>query len=449
MSLSFSSQGSTAGNPQKGLLGNNSGSGSLPWLAYNKNTPPQSSNPAIPSPTTPVKKINNPDGSSTEFHSPDTGTGNNSKGGTTPGLLPTSSTYGKMTGVLAPTSSSTPTGDNVQNGIDLTKYSSSMATQGLGANGQPLTPPASPNTPPVTANGTPAVGTTTQNAQNVLDQSNLNNNPEYQALATQDNALVKASGVASQSPYSGQNQSVGQSVADIGRPQSTGNLAGELGNLNNQISQGLSGNAAEAGRLISGATLATGGAENVLGASTYSPTTQGQAPFSGLNGYGTGSSQYGDPTNPATGVNVQTIKTNQNAINTINSAAPAADAAFGVLNSYAQGIGADTPITSGIAQLYGSTAQGNAAVAGFKAQLQSVRNAWDSIEGGGSSTAIPDNVTPAQLTQIQQQLKTDAANKITGYQNENASLSNQGSSSSSTSGSSTGGNSTSGWGWNG
>lgn len=128
------------------------------------------------------------------------------------------------------------------------------------------------------------------------------------------------------------------------------------------------------------------------------------------------SSQYG--TGPEAAANVSSIQNYTTQLNNLQAAAPAADAAFSVLNSYAQGINASTPIASGLAQLYGSTAQGSAAVAGFKAQLQAVRNAWDTIEGGGSASAIPDNVTPQQLTQVQQQLKTDVQNKTTGYQQE-------------------------------
>jgi hypothetical protein len=90
-----------------------------------------------------------------------------------------------------------------------------------------------------------------------------------------------------------------------------------------------------------------------------------------------------------------------------------------VLNSYAQKVGGgNIPILQGLQQVYGSTVQGSQAVAGFKAQLQAVRQAWSAIEGTDGTAAIPDNVTASQLTQIQQQLKTDAQNKVSGFQNQ-------------------------------
>ncbi len=132
--------------------------------------------------------------------------------------------------------------------------------------------------------------------------------------------------------------------------------------------------------------------------------------------------------------NIGSAQDFQSKINTIQATAPAADAAFGVLSSYANAVGGDgtVPILQGLQQLYGSTAQGSQAVAGFKAQLQAVRQAWGAIEGGDPNAAISDNITPQQLNTVQQQLKADAQNKVTGYQNQLNQLGNTSSSNSST-----------------
>ena len=385
MPINFSFQGSNNGNPTQGLSGNSRFQpqvGRARGLFNGQQTPPPV--PPTPQPVTPVKSTNvtHPDGTSVthNFATPDTNTSKPSSG-TTPGLI---------------------------------------------------TPPVSTPGAVTPSSGQPQVGTPTQNAQNVLNQSNLNSNPEYQQLASQQNALVRSQMLGSQSPFAGQNQSLGQSQADLARPQTTANLSGELANFNNQSSQALSGNAAEASRLISGGQLATGGAENVLGASLLTPTAYGQTNTSGLTGV-QDAGQFGS--GPGAASNVQTVKDNTSKIGAINSTLPAALAAFDVLNSAAKGIGTDTPIISGLTQLYGSTAQGNQAVASFKAQLQTVRNQYDSILGGGSEQAIPDNITPAQINQVKQQLQSAAQNQITNFQNANNQLSSQGGSS----GGSTGG----------
>lgn len=149
------------------------------------------------------------------------------------------------------------------------------------------------------------------------------------------------------------------------------------------------------------------------GTGVANPVT-GQLNSSGGN-YGTGAEAAS---------NVQSVKDYQTQINNLNATAPAADAAFSILNSYASAVGGgNTPVIQGLQQLYGSTAQGSQAVAGFKAQLQAVRQAWTAIEGGDAMQAIPDNVTAAQLTQIQQQLKNDVKNKITNLTNAKNNLS--------------------------
>ena len=289
---------------------------------------------------------------------------------------------------------------------------------------------------PSTQTTQPQQGTSQYYANQVQQQSQVNNNPTYNALGQQSADLVKAQMAGSATPYSGADQSLGQSFADINRPQSTGNLAGNLANFNNQTSQALAGNAAQQQNILAGAQLGTQGASTNLSASlpqqySYSSNVANPLTMQSFGAGGTG--QYG--TGPGAASNVQTIQDNTAKINSINSNLPATLAAFDILNSAAQGIGTDTPILSGLTQLYGSTAQGSQAVASFKAQLQSVRNQYDQIVGGGSQTAIPDNITPNQINQVKQQLQSAAQNQITNLQGVNNQLSNQGNSSGSSIGS--------------
>ncbi len=143
----------------------------------------------------------------------------------------------------------------------------------------------------------------------------------------------------------------------------------------------------------------------------YGLTTQ---PFNPVEGTFTGGAN--SAINRATqAANIGSAQDFTTKINTTQAAADAADANFSVLNSYAQGISSDTPILRGIQQKYGSTIEGNQAVAGFQAQLQNVRSAYQSITGGDPIAAIPDNITPAQLSQVQNALRSTAANNINSY----------------------------------
>lgn len=193
-------------------------------------------------------------------------------------------------------------------------------------------------------------------------------------------------------------------------------------------------------------------ASNVLGASnTQQQLQQGAlgtaAGFAAPQGYGLTTQPFNPTTGTFTGgtngaidratnaANIGSAQDFQTKINDIQAKAPAADAALNVLNSYAQAIGGggNSPIIQGLQQFYGSTVQGTQAVAGFKAQLQAVREAWTAIEGGDGTAAIPDNITAAMLKQVQQQLKIDSQNKVTGYQKQLDTLKNAGGSNNSSS----------------
>lgn len=121
----------------------------------------------------------------------------------------------------------------------------------------------------------------------------------------------------------------------------------------------------------------------------------------------------------------------QRQIQSVQSQASAADANFSILNDYAKGFASNVPFTNGLRQLYGTTAQGDNAVAGFLAKLQDVRFAYHSITGGDATSAIPDNITPSQLQQVQQSLNSTATNNVTGYTKQLNSLTNSGGGSSS------------------
>lgn len=109
----------------------------------------------------------------------------------------------------------------------------------------------------------------------------------------------------------------------------------------------------------------------------------------------------------------------QTKIQQAQAAGSAADSNFNVLNSYASqaGIDGNSPILSGLQQKYGQIVGGAdaPAVAGFKAQLQSLRSAYQQLTGGDPVAAIPDGVTPAQLQNIQQSLKSTVQNNVAGY----------------------------------
>lgn len=95
------------GNPSQGIIGAINGATGLSKPATAPATYPGML------PTTPVKKITATDGTTTEFHAP------------------------------APTPVNSNSGDNVQNGIDLTKYTGLMSSSGLNSSGTPTNTPNS------------------------------------------------------------------------------------------------------------------------------------------------------------------------------------------------------------------------------------------------------------------------------------------------------------------
>lgn len=244
MAINFSSQGSQSGNAFQGLLGNNTTQGfntnafsSAPKISgltlpptdsqglvapptqnpltgrgqpATLPTPPQPPTAGIIKPTTPVKKITTPDGTTQEFHKPD--------------------------------STTTP--------------------------------------PPVTP---PAPGTNfQQNLGGVLAASNVQNNPQYQALEEQNRILNTG---ATESARAGGAGGFGNTltpaesgilgpnyVAQFNPNASPEVIAAEKASESPYLSGAIAGNAAEQANMIQAGQLATQGAENVAGLTAPQPT---------------------------------------------------------------------------------------------------------------------------------------------------------------------------------
>lgn len=140
-----------------------------------------------------------------------------------------------------------------------------------------------------------------------------------------------------------------------------------------------------------------------------------------------GSGQYG--TGPGAASNVQTIKDLTTKVNNIKSQAPALTANLQNLSSYTKSINASTPIEAGLRNLYGSTLQGNQAIAGYQTQLASIRAQYEQITGASGLEAFPDNMTPQTLSQKIRAFNDNIKNIQTGYENQLNKLSNMGTSS--------------------
>lgn len=238
---------------------------------------------------------------------------------TTPKVIPTSaatsSEPGSMSSYVAPKITA-PVGGTQNTGI----------TQN-----QTAAPIVNPNAPvSATAPGTQGNPGTNfpQNLGNVQTASTPNQtyqNAIQQQLGVNQSVLqplTQAQMVASQLGYGGQNESVGQNLADAQRAFTTGGLAGELGSLNNKISQGLTGAGQELQGLsaaqqatLGGQQLQTQGAESVAGLTapqpygiTTTPYQPGTNTFGTLPGGGSGAFSAGQVQgNVASGQQFQTM----------------------------------------------------------------------------------------------------------------------------------------------
>lgn len=134
----------------------------------------------------------------------------------------------------------------------------------------------------------------------------------------------------------------------------------------------------------------------------------------------------------------------------LQSQANGAEANFSLLANIAKQGGVNdgnVPILNTIQQNVARGLASNEAVVNFKSILQSVRDQYASILGGGTVTdagraealqLIPDDISLSALQSIGQNLKSDAGNRIAGIQNQVKNLTSGGGSSTSSSANSSG-----------
>lgn len=204
-----------------------------------------------------------------------------------------------------------------------------------------------------------------------------------------------------------------QAVAQGANMQLAGNAQGLTAQQQAQAGLQAGGGLANTGQgNVQNALYNAGG---LVAPQPYGLTTQPY--FPGSDTYGGGGS--GGAINRA--IQAQNIGSAQDftkQIQDIDKQKGAADSNFSILGSYAQGFAGNSPIINSIKQKWGSTVQGNNAVAGFQATLQQIRQQWSDIVGGDATQAIPDNITPDQLKQIQQSLSSGIQNKRAGIQGQ-------------------------------
>lgn len=205
--------------------------------------------------------------------------------------------------------------------------------------------------------------------------------------------------------------------------------SGLLSNAQNAYSNALASQSARAGALSTAGGLGTsqqgqnigalGSAAGYSAPQQYGLTSQPYNPVE--NTYGGGGAN-GAIDRAVQASNIGSAQDFQSKIQSTQAAANSADANFSILNSYANQGGAtgDTPILIKLQQAFGQTVGGgdSPAVAGFKAQLQAVRSAYQAITGGDPNQAIPDGITPNQLKVVQDSLKATAQNNVAGYQKQ-------------------------------
>lgn len=296
MGTSFSSQGSTANNPMQGLLGG-------PKLATNPFGDPNSGiigklNTATglstnsnygkvtgvlaptqpPQPTTPVKSISTPDGTTTTFHAPDT------------------------TGTQIPTSGGVQPDDS-QNQFNTS--TGQPNPKWVGASSTQYTPGTNGN------NGTGFQ----QNLGNVQNAANLGNNgaenDAYNAALKKSILLNAAAGNVANAGLGGSSNTLDQNstnalgtdYANIFRPQTTANLQGEKGILNPELNQAINAEAGVMNGILPEQQLGLGGAESIAGLTAPQPYGVTSTPYNpGTNSFGTLPSAGSNGTGSLSGV---------------------------------------------------------------------------------------------------------------------------------------------------
>lgn len=343
MSASFSTAGSIAGNPTSGLSGNMSiykptqsgvlSSSSLPSSPY---TPPTSapkinSNPfgspsqgiigsinqatglgsSIPSnygkvtgvlapassnssglSNTPDYNASNGYGTSTVTAPQNTNPNNLTPDQLKQGYSTVAGAYDPVTGLLKGANSpqNTPQNTPVYLNGQLTDYGRSIGAQDLNA-------PANNNAPGTLGNNGSSFS---QNLGNVQIASNQGNsaaeNTAYNQALEKSILLNAGAGNVQNAGLAGSENTLNQSSTDalgtdyanLFRPQSTGNLQGEKGIINPELSQAINAEAGVMQGVLPEQQLATQGAENVAGLTAPQPYGQTTQPFNPATGtYGT------------------------------------------------------------------------------------------------------------------------------------------------------------------
>lgn len=264
-----------------------------------------------------------------------------------------------------------------------------------------------------------------------------------------------------QAPTPGQVQNIEQAPDLVGRASGTNALLGSLGNIYGTsdvagANAALQGTQTAAQRALSGAqsnlgatqTTAQRGvntAENVLGASLVSPTTPGQAPFSGLAGYGTAGNQFGNPNDPATAANYQSYIKAVSDNNNIGIASHAFDTNFAKANVDAQQVlptlstqYQQTPIETLLGYIANGTLGNNPALSGLVNDINAIKTSYKNATG--NDLVLPPTATLDQLSSIQ----SSAKSAIQAAQQANQKLIDKYSNNSSTSGSNNSGSFTEG-----
>lgn len=366
--------------------------------------------------------------------------------GKTPGLIPPANTnVKKHTTTDAAGNTQTqeyfpPT--NTESGGNTSKTSSTTGNTGNSSGGSSSTSSGSSNPTP----NTPQVGTTTQNAQNVLDQSQLANNLYYQSLVKQQQGLITGQTAQSQVGVGGQNPG-GQSAGFNNQyaPQTTASLQGEQGIISPQIAAQLAGTGSAESALLQAGQLGTSGAQSVLSASLPQ--------FGVGQGLGVGQPLTGNVTNGGSGqnfgsgtsaaANAQQAQAAQSSIDANQEQAQQLQSAYNQAYSFATqaGLPNGSAMLAGIQNAVQKNVLGSTASADFSSAIANLNGIANKL---GLSTVDVNTVTPEQLQSLQQAVANEIKNNNASYQAFIDQFNSSGSSSSNNSSSgSTGDNSTS------
>ncbi len=203
--------------------------------------------------------------------------------------------------------------------------------------------------------------------------------------------------------------------------------------------QAYTGAQTQANRAASAANTVLGAVAPVYGVSYGTQVGQPGLPNGGIN-----NNAYGG--GPAAAANVQSIKDLTGQVNQIKSVFNGAEANFKLLVDTAKQGGVNDMNIPAINALQQSAQRGftsSSAVINFQNTLATVRAQYAQILGGGTATvdsqnraeqAIPADISLGALQSLEQQLKSEANNRVQGINEQIQTLSGQGSTSGGTTG---------------